>query len=83
MEKPNWKELKRFHELLLELERVFSAVLTDEAICDRAYLKRTSLYDLAVKCGIDDPSEFAARFIDFERENKTLKEAADAATDIL
>lgn len=60
-----------------------SAVLTDEAICDRAYLKRTSLYDLAVKCGIDDPSEFAARFIDFEREKKTLKEAADAATDIL
>ena len=30
MEKPNWKELKKFHELLLELERVFSAVLTDE-----------------------------------------------------
>ncbi len=31
MEKPNWKELKKFHELLLELDRVFSAVLTDES----------------------------------------------------
>lgn len=30
MEKPNWKELKRLQELLLELDRVFSAVLTDE-----------------------------------------------------
>ncbi len=44
-----------------------SEVLTNSEICDRAYLKRTSLYDLALKCGIDDPSEFAARFIDFER----------------
>ncbi len=42
-------------------------VLTDEHICDRAYLKKTSLYDLALRCGIDDPSEFAARFIDDER----------------
>ena len=31
MEKPNWKELKKFHELLLELDRVFSVVLTDES----------------------------------------------------
>ncbi len=60
-----------------------SRVLTDEEICDKAYLKRTSLYDLAIKCGIDDPSEFAARFIDFEREKKMKKEAADVTTDIL
>ena len=45
-------------------------VLTDNDVCDRAYLKRTSLYDLSVKCGIDDASEFAARFIEDERRRK-------------
>ena len=43
-------------------------VLTDEEIADRAYLKKTSLYDLAVKCGIKDASGFADRFIYFERQ---------------
>lgn len=42
-------------------------VLTDEMIADKAYLKKTSLYDLAVKCGIESPSEFAERFIHYER----------------
>ncbi len=46
-----------------------SEVLTDISVCDRAYLKRTSLYDLAVKCGIEDAGEFARRFIDYERQN--------------
>ena len=41
-------------------------VLTDEKAADRAYLKKTSLYDLAVKCGLK-PDEFAERFIDYER----------------
>ena len=59
-----------------------SRVLTDEEICDRAYLKRTSLYDLSVKCGIENPGEFAARFIDFEK-NKREKEAEDVETDSL
>jgi energy-coupling factor transport system ATP-binding protein len=45
-----------------------AAVLTDEEIADRAYLKKTSLYDLAVKCGIGDPSEFVRRFIYYERQ---------------
>ncbi len=56
-------------------------VLTDEAICDRAYLKKTSLYELSLKCGIDDPSEFTARFIDDERRRR--KEACDEQNDIL
>lgn len=43
-------------------------VLTDERIADRAYLKKTSLYDLAIKCGIPDASGFADRFIYFERQ---------------
>lgn len=45
-------------------------VLTDEAAADRAYLKKTSLYDLAVKCGIDAPSEFVERFIHDERSRR-------------
>ncbi len=45
-------------------------VLTDEDICDKAYLKKTSLYDLAIKCEIDDPSEFAARFIEDEKRKR-------------
>ncbi len=42
-------------------------VLTDEGIADRAYLKKTSLYDLAIRCGVQNTSEFAERFIHYER----------------
>lgn len=42
-------------------------VLTDEAITALAYLKQTSLYEMAVKCGIDEPSQFVQRFINYER----------------
>lgn len=42
-------------------------VLTNEAVADRAYLKKTSLYDLAVRCGITDASGFVERFIHYER----------------
>lgn len=49
-------------------------VLTNESIADKAYLKKTSLYDLAVRCRIEDPSEFVERFIAFERENAGEKE---------
>ena len=44
-----------------------SEVLTDKATSEAAYLKRTSLYDLAVRCGIEPPSEFVQRFIGYER----------------
>ena len=43
-------------------------ILTDPDIIARASLKETSLYDLAVKCGIDSPRDFVQRFIDYERE---------------
>lgn len=43
-------------------------VLTNEKIADKAYLKKTSLYDLAIQCGIEDASGFAERFIYYERE---------------
>ena len=43
-------------------------ILTNEEISDRAYLKKTSLYDLAVKCDIAEPTAFVERFIRYERE---------------
>ncbi len=43
-------------------------ILTDEEISDRAYLKKTSLYDLALQCGIEDPTAFVECFIQYERE---------------
>ena len=43
-------------------------ILTDPQIVAEASLKETSLYELAVKCGVDSPREFVQRFIDYERE---------------
>lgn len=43
-------------------------VLTNEETARQAYLKKTSLYDLALRCGISDASAFAERFIYYERE---------------
>ncbi len=48
-----------------------AAILTDDVIAGKAYLKKTSLYDLAVKCDIDDPTGFAERFIYYERAQKS------------
>ena len=45
-------------------------ILTRDDICDKAYLKRTSLYDLAVKCGIEDTDVFVSRFIEDERSRR-------------
>ena len=45
-----------------------AAILTDREVVARASLKETSLYDLAVMCGIPEPREFVQRFIDYERE---------------
>ena len=45
-------------------------VLTNEALADKAYLKKTSLYDLAVKCEIDNPSALTDRFIYFEKTKR-------------
>ena len=45
-----------------------AAILTNPAITERASLKETSLYHLALMCGIDDPSEFVQHFINYDRE---------------
>lgn len=47
-------------------------VLTNEELSDKAYLKKTSLYDLAVMCDIDDPMSFCETFISFERKEGTI-----------
>jgi energy-coupling factor transport system ATP-binding protein len=45
-----------------------AAVLSDADLIRAASLKKTSLYDLAGLCGIDDAKEFTARFIDCDRK---------------
>lgn len=42
-------------------------ILTNADIAERANLKITSLYELAVRCGIGDPEKFVQNFIDYER----------------
>jgi energy-coupling factor transport system ATP-binding protein len=46
-----------------------AAILTNDELSDKAYLKKTSLYDMAVACGIDKPSKFVERFISYERRH--------------
>ena len=43
-------------------------ILTNREIAERASLKLTSLYDLAVAVGVDNPGQFVQHFIDYERE---------------
>lgn len=43
-------------------------ILTNKDIVKRASLKETSLYNLALMCGIDDASSYVQSFIDYERE---------------
>ena len=45
-------------------------VLTDETLSDKAYLKKTSLYDLAEMCDIEDPTAFCETFIAFEQRER-------------
>ena len=44
-----------------------AAVLTDTELVRKASLKETSLYNLAVRCGIEDARGFTQHFIDYER----------------
>ena len=45
-------------------------VLTDDGIIEKASLKRTSLYDLALNAGLSDPRGFVGRYIAFDRQKK-------------
>ena len=42
-------------------------ILTNEEIATKASLKITSLYELAIKAGIENPTGFVQNFIDYER----------------
>ncbi len=44
-------------------------ILTDESIIEKAYLKKTSLSELAAMCGIPG-TEFIRRFIEYDREKR-------------
>ena len=57
-------------------------VLTDENICQRADLKETSLYHLAVRCGLEDPSALCERFISYERAHRTVAVLAPGKEDL-
>lgn len=45
-------------------------ILTNPEIIEQANLKETSLYDLALLCGIEDANLFVQHFIDYEKEEK-------------
>ncbi len=44
------------------------SILTDEETAGKASLKLTSLYELAIKIGAEDPEAFVDHFITYERE---------------
>ena len=43
-------------------------VLTDPGLVRSASLKETSLYTLAMRCGLEQPRQFVQGFIDYDRE---------------
>lgn len=43
-------------------------ILTDKEVIEKASLKETSLYDLALKFKLENPKDFVCKFIDFDRE---------------
>ena len=43
-------------------------ILTDASVIERASLKETSLYELALRCELPESRAFVQRFIDYDRE---------------
>ena len=56
-------------------------ILTDKKIIKEASLKETSLYDLALKCGIEDGTDFVKHFIDHERETVRVEQSMEEVYD--
>lgn len=50
------------------MDDVAAEILTHEEVIEKANLKETSLYTLAVKAEINNPKEFVKRFIEHDRE---------------
>lgn len=49
------------------IDDIAANVLTNEEIIKAANLKETSLYSLAIKCGLENPKDFVKKFIDYDR----------------
>ena len=45
-------------------------ILTDDEVIEKANLKETSLYQLALKANLADPREFVNKFIDYDRRTR-------------
>ncbi|MDR0383350.1 MAG: ABC transporter ATP-binding protein [Spirochaetaceae bacterium] len=45
-------------------------ILTDDAVVEAAHLKQTSLYELALRAGIENPQGFVRHFIEFENSRR-------------
>ncbi|RHW40400.1 ATP-binding cassette domain-containing protein [Neobacillus notoginsengisoli] len=46
-------------------------ILTNPEVIDKANLKETSLFELAIKAGINEPRDFIGRFIAYDKEVRT------------
>ena len=57
-----------FHDSRIMADRSAAEILNDPEIVAQASLKGTSLYHLAMLCGIDRPEEFTRRFIRQDQE---------------
>ena len=57
-----------FHDGRVICDASAAQVLNTPDIVERAHLKETSLYHLALQCGIDEPEEFTRRFIARDQE---------------
>ena len=53
-------------------EDIAANVLTDEEVINKANLKETSLYELAVKAKLENPRMFVKKFIDYDRRIKRI-----------
>ena len=53
-------------------EDIAANVLTDEEVINKANLKATSLYELAVKAKLENPRMFVKKFIDYDRRIRRI-----------
>lgn len=51
---------------------IASNVLTDKEVIEKANLKETSLYELAIKARLDNPRGFVKKFIDYDRRIRKI-----------
>ena len=51
-------------------DKTSEEVLTDPEVVRAASLKETSLYHLALMCGIEEPSRFVRHFIEYDRKER-------------